>query len=282
MFTGIIEELGTVTDWTPTADAAASPCKAPLAVSDAKHGDSISVSGVCLTVVDQGDDWFTADVMAESIAMSTLGDIHGRQPRQSRARREGGRPHRRPHRAGSHRRHRARSLSITDGSAWRVVRFDARPRARRARHPQGLDRDRRHLADGERGRRRLVRGLAHPRDARGHDARRATRRRPGQPRDRHPRPPGAATAVPRRRGRPHPPVRSAHPAPDHRILRNEHTATILSTTKGASHESRRNPRRPDGTQRRSTRHRRRQREPRERGRPHHRGAVRDARSGSRS
>ena len=54
MFTGIIEELGTVTDWVPSADAARITVHAPLAVSDAKHGDSISVSGVCLTVVDQG------------------------------------------------------------------------------------------------------------------------------------------------------------------------------------------------------------------------------------
>ena len=70
MFTGIIEELGEVLAWEQGADAARLTVRAPLAVSDAKHGDSISVSGVCLTVVDQGPDWFTADVMAESIAMS--------------------------------------------------------------------------------------------------------------------------------------------------------------------------------------------------------------------
>jgi riboflavin synthase alpha subunit len=73
MFTGIIEELGEITAWEQTGDAARLTVRAPLAVSDAGHGDSISVSGVCLTVVDQGPDWFTADVMAETIAMSTLG-----------------------------------------------------------------------------------------------------------------------------------------------------------------------------------------------------------------
>ena len=52
MFTGIIEEQGEVLAWTPSADAARITVKAPLAVSDAKHGDSISVSGVCLTVVE--------------------------------------------------------------------------------------------------------------------------------------------------------------------------------------------------------------------------------------
>ncbi|MBC7403242.1 MAG: riboflavin synthase, partial [Microbacteriaceae bacterium] len=75
MFTGIIEELGEVVDWQQTADAARLTIRGPLAVSDAAHGDSISVSGVCLTVVDRGDDWFTADVMAVTIAMSTLSGV---------------------------------------------------------------------------------------------------------------------------------------------------------------------------------------------------------------
>ena len=70
MFTGIIEELGQVTAWERGQDAARLTVRAPIAVSDATHGDSISVSGVCLTVVEQGADWFTADVMAESIEMS--------------------------------------------------------------------------------------------------------------------------------------------------------------------------------------------------------------------
>ena len=45
MFTGIIEEQGTITAWVPSADAARVTVRAPLAVSDAKHGDSISVNG---------------------------------------------------------------------------------------------------------------------------------------------------------------------------------------------------------------------------------------------
>jgi riboflavin synthase len=75
MFTGIIEELGEVLAWDRDGDAARLTVKAPLATSDAKHGDSISVGGVCLTVVDQGPDWFTADVMGVTIAMSTLGEV---------------------------------------------------------------------------------------------------------------------------------------------------------------------------------------------------------------
>ena len=75
MFTGIIEEIGEVTAWERHGDSGRLTVRAPLAASDAKHGDSISVDGVCLTVVDQGSDWFTADVMAVSIAMSTLDEV---------------------------------------------------------------------------------------------------------------------------------------------------------------------------------------------------------------
>ncbi len=75
MFTGLIEEIGEVVAWERSGDAARLTVRAPIASSDAKHGDSISVGGVCLTVVDQGADWFTADVMAVSIEMSTLGAL---------------------------------------------------------------------------------------------------------------------------------------------------------------------------------------------------------------
>ena len=122
MFTGIIEELGTVTAWVPSADAARVTVRAPLAVSDAKHGDSISVSGVCLTVVDQGDDWFTADVMAESIAMSTLGAlIPGTLVNLERAARVGDRIG--GHIVQGHIDGTSEILSLTEGSAWRVVRL---------------------------------------------------------------------------------------------------------------------------------------------------------------
>jgi len=75
MFTGIIEERGTVTAVTPAGDGVRLTVRAPLAVSDAQHGDSISVSGVCLTVADQGPDWFTADVMRQTLDMTTVGAL---------------------------------------------------------------------------------------------------------------------------------------------------------------------------------------------------------------
>ncbi|MFT4220516.1 MAG: riboflavin synthase [Microbacterium sp.] len=75
MFTGIIEEIGVVTAVEPSGDGARLTVRAPVVVSDAAHGDSIAVSGVCLTVVDQGGDWFTADVMRQTLDMSWLAGI---------------------------------------------------------------------------------------------------------------------------------------------------------------------------------------------------------------
>lgn len=122
MFTGIIEELGEVLAWQPTADAARITVRGPIAVSDAKHGDSISVSGVCLTVVDQGDDWFTADVMAQTIAMSTLKapDV-GSKVNLERAAQVGDRLG--GHIVQGHIDGTGTLLSIAEGKAWRVLRF---------------------------------------------------------------------------------------------------------------------------------------------------------------
>jgi riboflavin synthase len=122
MFTGIIEDLGAVTAWEPTSDAARLTISSELAVSDAKHGDSISVSGVCLTVVDMGTDWFTADVMAESIAMSTLKNVVvGARVNLERAAQVGDRLG--GHIVQGHIDGTSSVLSIEDGSAWRVIRF---------------------------------------------------------------------------------------------------------------------------------------------------------------
>jgi len=122
MFTGIIEELGEITAWHETGDAARITVRAPLAVSDAKHGDSISVSGVCLTVVDQGDDWFTADVMAMTMAMSTLSGARARNNVNiERAAQVGDRLG--GHIVQGHIDGTSTLLSIEPGSAWRVLRF---------------------------------------------------------------------------------------------------------------------------------------------------------------
>ncbi|RJL31339.1 riboflavin synthase [Bailinhaonella thermotolerans] len=73
MFTGIVEELGEVVALTPHAGAARLAVRGKVVTGDAKHGDSISVNGVCLTVVDVDADVFTADVIKETLDRTSLG-----------------------------------------------------------------------------------------------------------------------------------------------------------------------------------------------------------------
>ncbi|RXS88380.1 riboflavin synthase [Streptomyces sp. TM32] len=75
MFTGIVEELGEVVAIEDLGDASRFRLRGPLVTEDAKHGDSIAVNGVCLTVVDTADGEFTADVMAETLHRSSLGAL---------------------------------------------------------------------------------------------------------------------------------------------------------------------------------------------------------------
>ena len=75
MFTGIVEELGEVVAVEALQDASRLTVRGPLVTSDARHGDSIAVNGVCLTVVDSSDGAFTADVMAETLKRSSLGAV---------------------------------------------------------------------------------------------------------------------------------------------------------------------------------------------------------------
>lgn len=76
MFTGIVEELGEVVGKEDLPDAARFEIRGPVVTSDAGHGDSIAVNGVCLTVVEvRPDGAFTADVMAETLNRSSLGAV---------------------------------------------------------------------------------------------------------------------------------------------------------------------------------------------------------------
>ena len=73
MFTGIVEELGEVTAVEDLGDSARLVIRGPVVTVDARHGDSIAVNGVCLTVVEViGEHSFTADVMAETLRRSSL------------------------------------------------------------------------------------------------------------------------------------------------------------------------------------------------------------------
>jgi riboflavin synthase len=85
MFTGIVEELGTVESLEDQGDAIRLTVRGPLVTSDAGTGDSISVNGCCLTVVSTGISTgstgdglagaFTADVMHETLAKTSLGAL---------------------------------------------------------------------------------------------------------------------------------------------------------------------------------------------------------------
>ena len=73
MFTGIVEELGEVVGKEDLGDSARFTIRGPVVTSDAGHGDSIAVNGVCLTVVEVlPDGQFTADVMGETLSRSSL------------------------------------------------------------------------------------------------------------------------------------------------------------------------------------------------------------------
>jgi riboflavin synthase len=75
MFTGIIEELGKVKAIEQQADAVRLTIEGPIAVSDVKRGDSIAVSGTCLTAVEFDSTSFTADVMQETLKRTSLSEL---------------------------------------------------------------------------------------------------------------------------------------------------------------------------------------------------------------
>ena len=75
MFTGIIEEIGEIARIAPSGDGWRLTVRAPKAASDAVHGESIAVSGVCLTVVGSTADTFDADVMKQTLDVSALGAL---------------------------------------------------------------------------------------------------------------------------------------------------------------------------------------------------------------
>lgn len=72
MFTGLIEEMGTVSYIKHSSKGVKLKVKCEKVILDAKIGDSIATSGVCLTVVELGKDFYVADVMNESLDRSGL------------------------------------------------------------------------------------------------------------------------------------------------------------------------------------------------------------------
>lgn len=131
MFTGLIEEIGEITRIESVGDSLRLTVAGPVVTSDATHGASICVSGVCLTVIDQGRDehgrgTFTADVMAQSLRMSTLGELTvGSRVNLERATRLdtrlGG------HIVQGHVDGTATLVESRPGDAWKVLRFEIAP-----------------------------------------------------------------------------------------------------------------------------------------------------------
>lgn len=121
MFTGIIEELGTIVAIDHGEDSARFTVRGPLALEGTRHGDSIAVSGVCLTVVEQTGETFTADVMAQTLAMSSLDGVAVGSPvNLERAARVGDRLG--GHIVQGHVDGTGTVLATVPGEAWRIVR----------------------------------------------------------------------------------------------------------------------------------------------------------------
>ena len=75
MFTGLVQERGSVTTITRAETSAQITIKAPLLAPQIKTGDSVSVDGVCLTATAVTADSFTADAMVQTLAITSLGKI---------------------------------------------------------------------------------------------------------------------------------------------------------------------------------------------------------------
>ena len=126
MFTGIVEELGEVVTVERLPDAARLTVRGPRVTAEASHGDSIAVNGVCLTVTDSSDKTFTADVMAETLRRTGLGELSPGSPvNLERPVELGGRLG--GHLVQGHADGTGEILSRTPGEHWDVVRIATPP-----------------------------------------------------------------------------------------------------------------------------------------------------------
>lgn len=80
VFTGIIEELGTVRTVEPRGSAARVVIEARVVTEGSHVGDSIAVNGCCLTVTDLGPGWWAADAVAETLSRTNLGRLQPGDP----------------------------------------------------------------------------------------------------------------------------------------------------------------------------------------------------------
>src|SRR3954468_10493886 len=80
MFTGIVEELGSIVSIDRSEASARVRISGPLVTTDVRVGDSIAVNGVCLTVTEVADGLFAADVMEETLQRSSLASVDAGSP----------------------------------------------------------------------------------------------------------------------------------------------------------------------------------------------------------
>ena len=122
MFTGLIEERGTITAIEQLPDAVRLTVSGNTALAGAQQGDSIAVSGVCLTVVEHDATSFTADVMEQTLKMTTMRNAQvGLPVNLERAAELGSRLG--GHIVQGHVDGTAEVLSISPSEDWTVVRF---------------------------------------------------------------------------------------------------------------------------------------------------------------
>lgn len=127
MFTGIVEEIGTVSRLEQLGDSVRLVIGAKKVVTDATLGCSIAVNGVCLTVTEFTEDSFSADVMQESLDRTSLGSLTpGEKVNLERAllasARLGG------HIMQGHVDGTAELMSRTPSERWDVLRFSLDPK----------------------------------------------------------------------------------------------------------------------------------------------------------
>jgi riboflavin synthase len=122
VFTGIIEELGMVVGLEPRGDSAVLVVSAPTVSGDSRHGASIAVNGVCLTVVAMDGEQLHFDVMAETLKRSVIGALRpAERVNLERAVRADGRLD--GHVVQGHVDGTGVLISRTPGDAWDLVRF---------------------------------------------------------------------------------------------------------------------------------------------------------------
>ena len=125
MFTGLIEEIGSITSITDSGDGAVVEIFAHTVLEDVSHGDSIAINGVCLTVIDSTSSSFRADVMKETLLHSAAGSWKpGTKINLERAARVGDRLG--GHIVQGHVDATASVLEVKPGDQWSVIRISLR------------------------------------------------------------------------------------------------------------------------------------------------------------